>query len=178
MKDSNGPVQEPRRDATTVAAGFSDGAGLELCIDESGRLIAVLPDGTRHEGLDPVRAFPISDPSRWIVLGDSDGREVLCLESLEGLDPKSLELLENELAMREFVPVIRRIIRVTGDGAPSDWEVDTDRGQTRFTLDNEEDVRRIGPDRVLIADARKLRFQVPDIRALDGHSRRILERFL
>ena len=32
--------------------------------------------------------------------------------------------------------------------------------------------------RVLITDSRKLRYQVPDTRALDAGSRRILERYL
>jgi hypothetical protein len=31
---------------------------------------------------------------------------------------------------------------------------------------------------VLITDARKLRFQVPDTRTLDSQSRRLLERYL
>jgi hypothetical protein len=159
-------------------AQFADGRGLTLSLDPWGRMVAVLPDGVEHVGVEPVRAFPITDHSHWVVLCDADGREVVCLESLELLDPDSRRVLEGELALREFVPIIRHVLSVSSDGTPSDWEVDTDRGRTRFTLDNEEDVRRLGPERVLITDARKLRFQVPDLRALDGFSRRILERFL
>ena len=47
-----------------------------------------------------------------------------------------------------------------------------------FTVDHEEDIRLIGSSRVMITDARRLRYQVPDIRVLDAHSRHLLERFL
>jgi hypothetical protein len=156
----------------------ADGRDLDLRLDPFGRLVLKTPDGRRHVGVEPVRAFPITDPGRWVSFCDAEGREVLCLESLAGLAPESRRVVEEELALREFVPVIRRIVRVTGEGTPSEWEVETDRGPRSFTLDNEEDVRRLGNTRVIITDARRLRYQVPDTRALDGSSRRLLERFL
>jgi hypothetical protein len=156
----------------------ADGRAIDLRLDELGRLVLETADGRRYVGVEPVRAFPITDPGRWVSFCDADGREVLCLESLDALPPGSRQVVEGELALREFVPVIRRIVRVSGEGTPSDWEVETDRGPTRFTLDNEEDVRRIGTSRVLITDSRKLRYQVPDTRALDHFSRRVLEHYL
>ena len=158
-------------------ARASDGRGIRLEVDAWGHLVLDTPDG-HFSNVEPIRAFPITEPTSWIAFCDSDGREILCLESMEGLDPEARRLLEDELALREFVPTIHRVIRVTAEGTPSDWEVETDRGPTRFTLDNEDDVRRLGPNRVMIIDARKLRFQVPDTRKLDSLSRRILERYL
>jgi hypothetical protein len=168
---------KPDRSAPAPAP-VSNGRGITLSVDAWGKLVLGTPDGRRLVGVEPVRAFPISEPTRWISFVDSEGREVHCLESLDGLAPETRRLLEGELSLREFMPSIKRILRVSGEGTPSDWEVETDRGTARFTLDSEDDVRRLGPDRVLITDARKLRFQVPDTRSLDGHSRRVLERFL
>lgn len=156
----------------------TDGQDVRLTLDAWGRLELTTADGRRHVGVEPVRAFPISDPASWISFCDSQGREVLFLRSAEVLTDESRQVLEGELAVREFVPEIQRIVRVAGDGSPSDWQVETDRGPTQFTLDSEDDIRHIGPRRVLITDARKLRYQVPDTQALDGHSRRLLERFL
>ncbi|SIN78591.1 protein of unknown function [Singulisphaera sp. GP187] len=149
-----------------------------LIQDAWGRLVLIDADGKRHVGVEPVRAFPITDPSLWISLCDTHGREILCIESLEDLSPSVREILDAELALREFVPVIKRILRLSGEISPSDWDVETDRGATRFTLDSEDDVRRISAHRVLITDSQKLRYHVPDIRLLDLSSRRILERFL
>jgi hypothetical protein len=154
-----------------------DGRGIGLSIDAFGRLVLELPDGRRFAGVEPVRAFPISEPGRWISFCDADGKELLDLQTAEGLSPEARALLDQELAVREFVPVIQRINQVNGEGSPSDWEVVTDRGPTRFTVDNDEDVRRVGPNRVIITDSQKLRYQIRDSRALDRKSRRILERF-
>ncbi|MGE3820041.1 MAG: DUF1854 domain-containing protein [Isosphaeraceae bacterium] len=151
---------------------------IELSRDVWGRLILETSDGERLVGVEPVRAFPITDPDHWIAFVDVDGREVFGLGTIEGLSETTRTLLQEELALREFVPVIRRIVRVSGDTIPSEWEVQTDRGPSVFTLDNDEDVRRLSDHRVLITDSRKLRYQVLDLRALDTASRRALERFL
>jgi len=155
----------------------SDGSGVRLSLDPWGRLVLEAPDGQRHAGVEPVRAFPISEPDRWYSFCDHQGHEVFHLRSVEALDPESRRLLEEEMASREFVPVIRRIKRASAEGTPCDLDVETDRGPTRFTLDSEDDIRHLGPQRVLITDKRKLRYEIPDILALDGHSRRIIERF-
>ena len=87
-------------------------------------------------------------------------------------------MIEEELAIREFIPTIERIVAIRGETTPCEWEVLTDRGLTRFTLDNDDDVRRISRSRVIITDLRKLRFQVFDVAKLDAHSRKALERYL
>jgi hypothetical protein len=61
---------------------------------------------------------------------------------------------------------------------PSEWEVETDRGPTRFILNNEDDVRRLDDQRALVIDASGIRYLIPDLRSLDAASRRVLERYL
>jgi Domain of unknown function (DUF1854) len=151
---------------------------IRLSLDAWGRLVISDDSGPRHVGVDPVRAFPISDPTGHISFCSEDGREVFFLRTMDGLDPGTRTTLERELALREFVPVIKSITRVSAEGTPCDWDVETDHGPTTFTLDTEDDIRRLGPHRVMIGDSRKLRYQIPDTRALDGHSRRLLDRFV
>ena len=149
-----------------------------LSIDAWGRLVLTDADGRRHVGVEPVRAFPLTVVGHWIALVDEKGREVLMIEDLARLDPEVRSLLERELASREFVPVVRKITRIIGDSTPCEWEAETDRGTTRFTVDSADQVRRLGPSRLLITDARGLRYQIPDPTALDPASRRLLGRFL
>jgi hypothetical protein len=152
--------------------------GFGLTHDAWGRLVLIDSEGRRFVGVDPVRAFPITHPTRWVSICDAEGHEILTIASLDDLAPALRQTIENELALREFIPVIQRIDRISADAFPSDWDVATDRGATRFTVENEEDIRRLGPSRVMITDARRLRYQVPDVAALDAKSRRLLERFL
>ncbi len=111
--------------------------------DAFGRLVLTMPDGQRHVGVHPVRGFPISDPRRGLAVCSADGRELVWIEELDQLSPTARTALETELDQREFLPVIQRINRVSLQTNPCEWEVETDRGPTKFLLKSEDDVRRL-----------------------------------
>lgn len=146
--------------------------------DELGQLVMTDSDGARYVGVQPVRSFPISDPDHWISICDDGGRELISVPDLLALPSEVREVLEHDLARREFVPQIVRITSIPADAEPTEWEVDTDRGHTRFVLNSGDDVRRLGPHRALVVDARGIRYLIEDTRRLDSTSRRILERYL
>ena len=152
---------------------------LPLHRNAHGRLVLTLPDGTEHAGVLPVRAFPIPAPGEGLSLVGSDGHELLWIERLADVPASARTLIEEELAVREFVPTIEKIIAVSGFSTPSTWTVQTDRGTTQLVLKAEEDIRRLsGRTRLLITGSDGLQYKVPDTLALDRHSRRLLERFL
>jgi len=150
---------------------------LELHSDPFGRLVLTI-DGVRHDGVVPVRAFPISAPGEGIALVGADGRELAWIGRLEDLPAPQRALVEEELAAREFTPEIRRLLRVSGYVTPCTWTVDTDRGETQFVLKSEEAIRRLPPNGLLIADSRGISFLVRDVGGLDAGSRKMLDRFL
>ncbi|HEX7636319.1 MAG TPA: DUF1854 domain-containing protein [Noviherbaspirillum sp.] len=143
-----------------------------------GRLVFTTADGKVHEGVVPVRAFPIAAPDQGLALVDADGHELAWIESLASVPADARKLLEEELASREFLPRIRRIIHVSSFATPSTWDVETDRGDTRFVLKGEEDIRRIAHSTLLIADSHGIQFLIKDLQALDKASRKLLDRFL
>lgn len=149
-----------------------------LSHDAFGRLVLVDAQGQRHVGVEPVRAFPISNPENWISLCDAEGRELAAVETLDQLPQPTRQVLQQELSRREFMPRIQRIVRVSAIAEPSEWDVETDRGITTFTLNSEDDVRRLGPHQALIIDAHGIRYLIGDTRQLDSASRRVLERYL
>jgi hypothetical protein len=144
----------------------------------SGRLLLTDSQGQQHLGVVPVRAFPIAAPDEGISLVGSEGHELVWLDRLDGLPAELRSLLEEELALRDFVPEITRINSVSSFGTPSTWEVETDRGATSFVLKGEEDIRRLSRQSLLIAAGHGVHFSVKDMGALDRASRRLLERFL
>ena len=144
-----------------------------------GKLILTNAQGERFTGVVPVRAFPILAPAEGISLISTEGHEVAWVERLSDLPASYQSLLQDELAHREFMPVLARIVDVSSFSTPCTWTVDTDRGRTAFVLRGDEDIRRIGTGRsLLVADAHGIHYLVPDQKALDAHSRRILDRFL
>ena len=151
---------------------------LQLRRDAFGRLEFIGPDGEIHAGVVPVRAFPITAPDDGIALVDPYGNELAWIDRLAHLPDEAHKLLADELAQREFMPVITRIVGVASFATPSTWQVETDRGPTSFVLKGEEDIRRLTPPALLIADSHGIHFLIRDREALDQHSRRILDRFL
>lgn len=146
--------------------------------DPHGRLVLTLADGTRHDDVHPVRAFPLSDPGGPVSLVGPDGRERLWVADPATLPAAMRTLLDEALAARAFVPEIRALLAVSTFSTPSDWTVDTDRGRHVLVLGAEEDIRRLPDGRLLVTDRHGIAYLIPRPAALDRHSKRLLERFL
>lgn len=151
-----------------------------LARNPQGKLVFTGADGAVHEAITPVRAFPIGAPDEGLSLVSAEGRELVWVPRLSALPPAVRTLLEEELAHREFNPEIKRLLKVSTFSTPSTWDVETDRGPTQMVLKGEEDIRRLPGTRaaLLITSGHGIVFKVPDLLALDRHSKRLLERFL
>lgn len=153
-------------------------AGFKLERDAFGRLVLIEAEGVRHVGVVPVRAFPLSAPDEGLSLVGSEGRELLWIDRLADLPEPARALLAEDLAARDFAPTLLKLHKVSSFGVPSTWTVSTDRGDARFVLKAEEDIRRLEGGALLIASAHGVQFRIPDVKALDRGSRKLLERFL
>lgn len=149
----------------------------ELSRDPLGRLIFE-GDGETHVGVVPVRAFPIGQPDRGISLVSPDGHELAWIDRLTDLPEPQRTLVQEELAGREFMPEIRKLVKVSTFATPSTWTVETDRGTVDFILKGEEDIRRINGPILLVSDSNGIHYLIRDVLALDRHSRKLLDRFL
>jgi hypothetical protein len=125
-----------------------------------------------------VRAFPISAADDGVSLMSTDGHELAWLPRLDALPAQTRALIEAELASREFMPEIRKIVGVSTYATPSTWTVQTDRGETDLVLRGEEDIRRLTGNTLLISDSHGIHYLIRDQFALDKPSRKILDRFL
>jgi hypothetical protein len=145
--------------------------------DLLGRLILIDASGVRHVGVYPVRAFPITAPGAGISIMDQSGKELCWFDGSKSIPESELALIEEEMAAREFMPVIEKITKVSTFATPSIWDIETDRGPTRIRLKAEEDIRRIAGNTLLIADSNGLQFLIKDSTELDKVSKKILDRF-
>lgn len=151
---------------------------IQLHRNAFGRLIYTRADGQVYTGVVPVHAFPISAPLEGVALVSAEGQELLWIDRLSDLSENTRNLLEEELASREFIPEIKNLRQVSTFATPSIWEIETDRGRTSFILKGEDDIRRLNHSTLLIADSNGIHFLIRDIQQLDRHSRKLLDRFL
>jgi hypothetical protein len=153
-------------------------ANFSLSRDAYGRLVLKTKNDEVHIGVVPVRAFPIAAPDEGIALINTEGHEVGWADCLADLPPAFGQLIEEELASREFVPEIEKIIAVSSFACPSTWQVVTNRGEATLLLKGEEDIRRLSQTQMMISDTHGIQFLIRDIGTLDRHSRKLLDRFL
>ncbi len=145
--------------------------------DALGRLVFIDAAGAPHIGVYPVRAFPITEPDAGISIMDQSGKELCWFDGITTIPDSELTLIDEELAAREFMPVIEKITKVSTFATPSIWDIETDRGPTRIRLKGEEDIRRIAGNTLLIADSNGLQFLIKDSTKLDKLSKKLLDRF-
>jgi hypothetical protein len=163
--------------ATTNLAAAGASHDFLLSRNAFGRLVLTDAAGREHVGVTPVRAFPIAAAQEGLSLVGPDGHELAWVDRMDALTPAARLLVEEDLAVREFMPRIEQLLSVSTFAVPSTWSVRTDRGPTQFVLKAEEDIRRLPGGQLLIASATGVQF-VAERFALDKASRRLLERFL
>lgn len=150
----------------------------ELQRNAFGKLVLTTLDGQTHEGVMPVRAFPIQSPEHGISLMSSDGHEVAWVDALSDVPQPAQGLIREALGGWEFMPEIQAILSVTSFATPCTWQVLTDRGETRFVLRGDEDIRRLAGNTLLVTDSHGIHFLIRDLTTLSRDSRKILDRFM
>ena len=162
-----------------IEAPQSNLSGMQLTRNAHGRLVLTLANGHVFEGVTPVRAFPIEAPLEGLSLIAADGKEALWVSRMADLQSERRQLIEQDLAVREFIPTIEHILKVSSFSTPSTWDLQTDRGMTQMVLKAEEDIRKLaGRTKLQITGQDGVQYRIPDSNKLDRHSRKLLERFL
>ena len=150
----------------------------KLIRNPAGQLQLTTRDNLIHNGVYPVRAFPISAVNEGFSLMSSEGHELAWIEQLTDLPEDIRVLLAEELSQRAFMPEIQRIDHVLSFATPSTWKIQTDRGETTLTLKSEDHIRRLSLTSLMISDSHGVDYLIPEIGKLDKHSRKLLDRFL
>jgi hypothetical protein len=125
-----------------------------------------------------VRAFPLSDPARWLSVRFGSDEAGIILDATQ-LDADSRRWVDEELGGRYLVAHVSRIHAVEERFGTLEWDVDTDRGRWQFTTRSlRENATNPAPDRYVISDVDGNRYDVQALSALDAASRVLLLRHL
>jgi Domain of unknown function (DUF1854) len=149
-----------------------------LTQDSFGNLEITLPDGQVFQHVKVVRAFPITNPDHGFSIIDQDGKELVWFEALSELNSSEQEIVRHALEQVEFIPVIQRITNLNTYALPSIWEIETDRGNTQLKLKNEQDIRRVSSEALLITDANGIQYLIKNRKTIDKFSKKVLDRFM
>jgi hypothetical protein len=150
----------------------------ELIDDPLGKLILRRPDQEDVMDVRLRRAFPWSKKSELVSVRNSEGKELLMIESLADLDAPLRTKVEKWLDEHSFIPKITRIHQVDVRFGYQMWNVETDRGPAEFRVQEREDIRFLNDGRFSVKDADGNVYELTSLEKLDDQSRRAVEALL
>jgi hypothetical protein len=139
-----------------------------------GRLVLRRENG---DGETPVQAaccFPWTHPHEFISLRDDKGKEQLLIEDLQQVESPARELIEEELAERNFLPRVTGIEAITDEMELFHWKVITAAGPRRFLTRRSDHPRKLANGDVLIKDVSNDLYLIPNPKGLDPKSLKLL----
>ena len=135
--------------------------------------------GEDHKRVQLSRALPFSAPEQYICVADMDNKEVAVLESLEAFDPWQKELLEAELGIRYFYPIVTQVKSIKEK--MGSYYLDLAIGEYKKTIaikDISKNLKQLGGGRIVLTDVDGNRFMIPDVYQIQKKSLQALEPYL
>ena len=144
------------------------------------QVLATLGEGTEASPVKLAWARPVSGRGREVcILDAATSKELVMLESLDGLDDASRLVAEDALALRYLVPRITSIVRAYVSFGNRYFDVQTDRGPRQFLIkDPNTNVIHVTDDRLMIRDVIGNRYEIASVAALDPRSREALDQVI
>ncbi|MBI2914665.1 MAG: DUF1854 domain-containing protein [Firmicutes bacterium] len=140
-----------------------------------GGVLSMRLSGKEYPRVNLCRLFPFSLGDRYVAVLDGEGKEIGIIKDLGVFSPAEGELFSEELNWRYFTPKILEIRSLKEEFGYTHWEVETDRGPRRFTVQGTSDnVIPVTETRILIVDMDGNRFEIADMRELDPRSLRLI----
>ena len=179
---SDAPVTAAMPTDGTHAPSVTETAGLRYLdpaqvrfTREGARVDVAIAGAEPTRNVSLFRAFPLSDPDRFLSIRNEKNEELGLLVDPAQLDSAGGAIVEEELRRRYVLPVVRRVLQVRERFEILECRVETDRGPCQFSIRNlRENLLRPQPHRYILTDVDGNRFDIPDLRALPAASQALL----
>ena len=131
------------------------------------------------------RSFPVTAPDEFLSVREPDtrakgrGSEIGMIRNIRIFDQDTVDLINAELAVRYFTPIISKITSAKEKFGYNYWEADTSAGKVSIVLNNPfSNIRVLEDGRVYIFDMDGNCFLIPDPKKLDRASFRAIEIYI
>ena len=135
--------------------------------------------GEDYRRVQLSRALPFSAPEEYICVADMEGKEVAVLERLDEFEVGARELLEAELGIRYFYPVITQVKSIKEK--MGSYYLDLAIGEHKKTIavkDISKNLKQLGSGKIVLTDVDGNRFLIPDVYQIQKKSLQMLEPYL
>lgn len=125
--------------------------------------------------------FPLTNPQEYISIREADekAKEIGLIEKLSLLPADQQEMLNEQIRLRYFTPVITKILDVKDEYGYAYWNVVTTFGSCRFTTHMSGNaVVHLSDSRLLVTDIDGNRYEIPDFYSLSVGEKKKLDLFI
>lgn len=146
-----------------------------------GGFLALKLEDREYERVGVYLTFPLTNPDEFISIRETDekAKEIGVIRSLREMGKDVREMIGEQVRLRYFMPVIRKVLDVKDEYGYAYWHVTTDFGTCRFTTHMGGDsVVNISGARYQITDIDGNRYELPDLYALSVMERKKLDLFI
>ena len=146
-----------------------------------GGFLSLETGGKTYSRIVVTRMFPFREKERYLSIRTPDEKsvEIGIIKDLADMDRETADMLREQLELRYFTPVIKKIVSIKDEFGYSYWDVVTDRGACRFTVRmGGNAIVHLSEVRVLIMDIDENRFEIPDLEKLSSSERKKLDLFI
>jgi len=146
-----------------------------------GGFLALKTGGKEYERVGVYLTFPLTSPEEYISIREADekAKEIGLIQKLTDLKKEEQEMIREQVKLRYFMPVIRKVLDVKDEYGYAYWHVVTDFGNCRFTTHMGGDaVIALGEVRYQVTDIDGNRYEIPDLYALSVMERKKLDLFI
>lgn len=134
-----------------------------------------------YERVGVYLTFPLTNPEEFISVREADekAKEIGLIRALTDLKAEEQEMVREQVRLRYFMPVIRKVMDVKDEYGYAYWHVMTDFGVCRFTTHMGGDaVVNLSDARYQITDIDGNRYEIPDLYGLTVMERKKLDLFI
>ena len=135
-------------------------------------------NGTEHKRVLLKRALPFEAPDDYICITDADNKELGIIERLDAFPEEQREIIDHELTLRYFMPVITQITSIKEKMGHFYFDAVANGQKRTFTVkDLSKNIRLHGVN-VDITDIDGNRYRIENLKAIAPKSRRKLEPYI
>lgn len=146
-----------------------------------GGFVSLKVEGEEHTRVQVVRMFPFSKPEKYISIRTTEetSKEIGVIEDMKLFPEEVRAMLDEQLALRYFTPLIRKVYSVKDQYGYAYFDVETDRGRCRFVIHmGGNAVVHLSDTRIIITDIDENRFEIADVSKLTIKEQKRLDLFL
>ena len=146
-----------------------------------GGFISLDLNGKHYDRVKVVRLFPFTDANKYLSIREYGGasKEIGIIEDLDAMPEETKSLIEHQLTLCYFTPVISKIYSIKDEYGYAYFHVLTDKGECKFAINmGSNAVSKLSDTRLIIQDVDENRFEIRDTDALTQKEKRMLDLFM